>query len=229
MLAGALGPIAQQALHRPLAAAPSPSLLERGRLAARQFEPPAAVERLRALGLPKALVVHEGFMPELSFIIAEEPEIVLAPPTIEIRARALRLPPSTLAEKRSVVRTRRESPRPEPDVQPFMMAVRGLIETERITAARQMLDAAPAYIVSDPVVVKLRGLLAPPVVKRVERRDVDRSQEYRWLRTEGRKYHGRWVALEGDRLLASAPSLRELREALKATPLPRAPLLHRID
>jgi hypothetical protein len=109
------------------------------------------------------------------------------------------------------------------------MAVRGLIESERLTAARRVLNAAPSYILSDPLVVRLRSILAPPVVNRVDKRDVDRSREYEWLRTEGYKYRGRWVALEDNHLLASAPSLRELRESLKAMALARPPLLHRVD
>ena len=85
-------------------------------------------------------------------------------------------------------------------VRPFVMAVRELIETEQITTARHMLDAAPAYVLGDPLVARLRSVLAPPVVKRLQKRDVDRSQEYEWLRAHGREYRGRWVALSGGKL-----------------------------
>lgn len=74
---------------------------------------------------------------------------------------------------------RYESPAPQAaDVRPFVMAIRSPVDSEHLAAARQMLDAAPAYISADPVVTRLRALLAPPVVKRVERRDVDRTEEY---------------------------------------------------
>ena len=209
--------------------ATSPSILGRRRLAARYFEPATAVERLRALGMPKNLVVHEGFVPELGFIIAEEPEIVLVRPISEIRARELRRSPSILTEERVVAPTRRESPIPEPDVHPFVMAVRELIETERITAARHMLNAAPAYILCDPLVARLRSVLAPPVVRRVPKRDVDRRQEYDWLRAHAREYRGSWVALVGGNLLACAPTLRELKEQLRTMDLSKPPLLHRVD
>ncbi len=229
MLTGTLGPLAQQTPHRPLAAAPSPSLLERGRPAARQFEPPAVVERLRAVAGLRALVVHEGLMPGRNFIIAEEPEIILAPPIIEIRGREPRRSPSALAEDYAVFPSRLKSPTPEPDVRPFVMAVRELIETERITAARHILAAAPAYILGDPLVARLRSVLAPPVVRRMQKRDVDRTREYDWLRAHGREYRGRWVALVGSNLLASAPTLRELQEQLRTTDLSNPPLLHRVD
>lgn len=238
MLMGTLGPLAQQTPHRPLAVAASPSLLEYGRPAARQcllalpltvFEPPAVVERLRAVAAFRALVVHKSFMRELNFFIAGEPEIVQAPPTIEIRAREPRRPPSALAEERAVFPSRPESPMPEPDVRPFVMAVRGLIETERITAARHMLAAAPAYILGDPLVARLRSVLAPPVVRRMQKRDVDRTQEFDWLRAHGREYRGRWVALVGSNVLASTATLRELLEQLRTTDVSKPPLLHRVD
>jgi len=168
-------------------------------------------------------------MPGRNFIIAEEPEIILAPPIIEIRGREPRRSPSALAEDYAVFPSRLKSPTPEPDVRPFVMAVRELIETERITAARHILAAAPAYILGDPLVARLRSVLAPPVVRRMQKRDVDRTREYDWLRAHGREYRGRWVALVGSNLLASAPTLRELQEQLRTTDLSNPPLLHRVD
>lgn len=118
---------------------------------------------------------------------------------------------------------------PERDAVPFVMAVRGLIEAEQLAAAREMLAAAPTHILTDPLVARLRSILAPPVVKRVQKRDVDRTREYEWLGTKGHKYRGRWVALDGERLLAVASSLRELREQLKTVAFTHPPLLHRVD
>ena len=40
--------------------------------------------------------------------------------------------------------------------------------------------------------------------------------ERRWLEENSRQYSGRWVALEGDRLLATGSSAREVYAALKA-------------
>jgi hypothetical protein len=118
---------------------------------------------------------------------------------------------------------------PERDAVPFVMAIRTLVETEQLFAARQMLAAAPTHILTDPLVAKMRSILAPPVVKRVQKRDVDRIREYDWLRTDGHKYRGRWVALDGNRLLAVASSLRELREQLKTATFTHPPLFHRVE
>lgn len=110
-----------------------------------------------------------------------------------------------------------------------MMAVRRLIEAEQLIAATEMLAAAPTRISTDPLVTGLRSILALPVIKRVQKRDVNRTREYAWLGAEGHKYRGRWVALNGDRLLAVASSLRELRQQLKTVAFAHPPLLHRVD
>ncbi|MGH9850982.1 MAG: DUF5678 domain-containing protein [Blastocatellia bacterium] len=39
--------------------------------------------------------------------------------------------------------------------------------------------------------------------------------ERRWLEKNGQEYAGRWVALDGDRLLAAGSSAREVYAALK--------------
>jgi hypothetical protein len=117
----------------------------------------------------------------------------------------------------------------ERDARPFVATLRHLIEDDRLSAARALLEAAPLRILSDPLVTRLRSVLAPPVAARIQKQDVDRRLEYEWLRTQGQRHRGRWVALEGNTLLASAPNLRELREQLKARHLARPPLIHRVD
>jgi len=127
-----------------------------------------------------------------------------------------------------------EPRRPEPPPQesnplPFLVTARRLVETEQLVTARQMLDAAPVSILSDPLISRLRAVLAPPVATRLDKRDVDRTPEFEWLRREGHRHRGRWVALAGDALLAEAPTLRELRESLKAMLPARRPLIHHVD
>jgi len=191
-------------------------------------EAPSAFERLGAIGSSEVLFVNDILMPGANLLVAEEPR-TFTQPAMEMLAREVPAPASTLAAKPVDARARPESPKPEHDIRPFVLAVRTLIENERLTAARQMIDAAPAYILSDLLVARLRSVLAPPVVKRVQKRDVDRSREYEWLRTHGNEHRGRWVALVGPNLLASAPTLGQLRQQLQDMALPNAPLLHRVD
>jgi hypothetical protein len=44
----------------------------------------------------------------------------------------------------------------------------------------------------------------------------DRSREWAWLRDFGHEYAGQWVALDGDKLIASGPTLQEVAEAAEA-------------
>lgn len=68
----------------------------------------------------------------------------------------------------------------------------------------------------------------PPVVRVSEHRDVERGDEYEWLRRHAGEYRGQWVALAGDRLVSSAPTLRELRARLPVETADRQPLIHRL-
>jgi len=110
------------------------------------------------------------------------------------------------------------------------MAARQMLQAERVAEARRILEAAPSRVSNSPVIVTLRSLLAPPTVTTSTRKDVDRSREYEWLRTHASKYRGLWLALRGDRLLASARTLHELRELLaRESSTPPAPLIHRVE
>lgn len=117
----------------------------------------------------------------------------------------------------------------EADARPLLANLRHLIDGDHLAAARVLLDATPLSVLNDPLVMKLRAVLAPPVVTRLQRHDVDRHREYEWLRTEGPRHRGRWVALEGNTVVASAPTLRKLRDQLRSRRTERPPLIHRID
>jgi hypothetical protein len=69
----------------------------------------------------------------------------------------------------------------------------------------------------------------PPRVKRSPRKDVDRSPEFRWLKEQGSRYLGQWVALSGETLVAHSSTLKELLAKLEGKEFERTPLIHRID
>jgi hypothetical protein len=113
-------------------------------------------------------------------------------------------------------------------VVPYLALVRTLLERDEIAAARNVLDTVTLDVLDQPETRRLKRLLAPPRVTVSLARDVDRMREYRWLRDHWQEYRGRWVAVDGGTVLASAGSLKELRETLKTLNLTRAPLVHRI-
>lgn len=113
------------------------------------------------------------------------------------------------------------------EVVSYAQAITQAIEAEQIASARSILAAIPTSLIGDPRLSSLGQALAVPVVHSTAKRDPDRSQEFNWLRTEGYKYNGQWVAIDGSQLLASAPTLRDLRTQLSKMPN-QSPLIHRI-
>jgi len=112
---------------------------------------------------------------------------------------------------------------------PYLAVVRNLLDQDQIGAARDVLDAVPLELLSRPVMQRLKRLLAPPRVTVSAHRDADRTREYSWLRDHWQAHRGQWVALEGDRLVASARSLKELRERLFQLQSDRPPLIHHLQ
>lgn len=96
----------------------------------------------------------------------------------------------------------------------------------RILDAQDVLEAAGPDVPVDP---KLREVLAPAKVRKSDVRDVDRSQEFRWLKTHAAEHQGQWVALLGENLVASAEILRELLAQLDELQLDGKPLIHHLD
>lgn len=56
-----------------------------------------------------------------------------------------------------------------------------------------------------------------PRDKRVpSQRMPDRTKEMDWVEQHKHEYHGQWVALDGDRLVAASPNRMEISAAIKA-------------
>lgn len=117
-------------------------------------------------------------------------------------------------------------PQPSPTMYfPYARALRMLLEQGKIREAQRLFEFAKDYV-QDP---KIREALAPPRVKKSLKKDVDRSAEFRWLDLNSARFRGKWVALLGDSLVASADSLRELQVCLKALSLKSRALVHHVD
>ncbi len=56
-----------------------------------------------------------------------------------------------------------------------------------------------------------------------------RAEELEWLRNPPESVRGKWVALVGKEVVATADALAEVMESLKSMTLPKTPLVHRID
>jgi hypothetical protein len=109
---------------------------------------------------------------------------------------------------------------------PFVAVIWALVENDRVAAARQLLARLP----DQPKYAQLRRLLQPPRTARSARgeTDIDRAADYAWIRDHGREHLGQWVAVHGGALIATAPTLRQLRQQLGRTEVGARPLLHHI-
>lgn len=108
--------------------------------------------------------------------------------------------------------------------------VRHLVETERVGEARELVSEALRTTPGDQELLRWQCLLAAPKVTLRPRTGIDRTREFEWLRTHSDAYRGKWVAVVGDRLLASASNLRTLLDRLSAgRPRPTVePLIHQV-
>lgn len=113
-------------------------------------------------------------------------------------------------------------------VQAIYRVVLSLMEREQISLARKTLDALPVGRLDDPMIARLRKLLAVPTTKTSHNRDIDRAIDYKWIRDHAQEYSGQWVALSNGQLLGTATSLRALLKRINSLELKQRPLLHQI-
>ena len=107
--------------------------------------------------------------------------------------------------------------------------VRELISEERVADARRLLREGLEANPDDLHLNRLDRLLALPKTAKIAKRDVDRTEEFRWLAQHREEYRDRWVAVQGKGLLACAKSLEELRRILRDRKFEIPPLIHRIE
>ena len=103
--------------------------------------------------------------------------------------------------------------------------IRSLLEGGRISEARSLLETAGKIVPSES---RIREILSPPRVQQSDRRDVDRSAEFRWIKAHAASHQGKWVALVEEKLVASSDSLKELLVQIDQLQFDRRPLIHHL-
>ena len=115
--------------------------------------------------------------------------------------------------------------RPEPNS--YAARIRALIEQDQVAQARALLSEALEANRDDPELHSLHKVLKPPQGRPREITDTDRTEELEWIVANRDAYRGRWVAVQGNRLVADALSFPELQSRIQKLKSP--PLVHRID
>jgi adenine/guanine phosphoribosyltransferase-like PRPP-binding protein len=112
---------------------------------------------------------------------------------------------------------------------PYLALIRGMLDRDQVAAARALLSVALAEQLDASELVRISEVLAVPRAVKRAVRDADRAREYRWLVTNAASFRGRWVAVVGDDLVATAASLKELLQAVKLAGREHEALVHHID
>lgn len=105
--------------------------------------------------------------------------------------------------------------------------IRMLLEDDRLSEARALLEETLPGNPQNRELVELEEVLRPPRVRPRPITDADRTEEFQWILANRDAYRGRWVAVQGDVLVADAASFAELHQRIKK--LEKPPLVHRVQ
>jgi hypothetical protein len=120
---------------------------------------------------------------------------------------------------------------PEEEPRSYVERIRELVERGDVRGARALAAEAAGLGIQEEGFEQWQRVLAPAKVLGVGlvSLEPDRSREERWLEENAQAYRNQWVALEGDTLLARAPTFSELMKVLDEIKPVRRPLAYRFD
>lgn len=109
-------------------------------------------------------------------------------------------------------------PREEPTLEnatDYIAAIRAAFLEESHLRARELATEGHQRFPEDPELARYAYVLAPPkVVNAHLPPDPSVELDIQWLREHVDEYRGQWIALKNGKLVAHAPSVRELKEML---------------
>lgn len=113
--------------------------------------------------------------------------------------------------------------------EPYTPVVRALLGRGDVRGAKRLLELTLALHGPTEDLRGLERLLAPARIVASHRKDRDRTTEFRLIEEEKHRYRGKWVAVLGERVVASAESLKAVLTAVRSMGLEQSPLIQRID
>lgn len=118
----------------------------------------------------------------------------------------------------------------EPDQTNLMISIASsLLESGNYPAARRLVRSMRSVPEGNRVLQALRKVFEPPRIRRGDPEHASLSIDVSRLKEESVRYRGQWIAIDGGRLLAHAPTLLELKALLQRDYPDRRPLLHPVD
>ena len=98
------------------------------------------------------------------------------------------------------------------DAQPFLLIerVKNLLDQQKIREARRTLEIGSSRYPASRQIARLLRAISPGRVSPTGWASSGRERETAWIKQHGHEYRGKWIALDGDRLIAFAANLSEL-------------------
>lgn len=106
--------------------------------------------------------------------------------------------------------------------------IRALLSEGLLRDARTVVAEAQRRFPNNEALYALSKLTAPSKATRSAVRFPRREEELRWLDKHREQYKGRWVALLGNELIASADTMKQLLDAVTAKNIEGSPLIHKV-
>jgi hypothetical protein len=110
----------------------------------------------------------------------------------------------------------------------YVELVRSLLAKGEAGAARRLAAEGAARFRDHPWLRKTDRVINPKGVVATEGGAPERTREFAWLREHSARYRGCWVALLGDRLLASGRELANVLREVRSQGLESKALVHHI-
>ena len=119
----------------------------------------------------------------------------------------------------------------DPGAKPFVILARAQssLSSQRIREARAILQQGTITFPQDKRIAALLHAISPGRTRRMSGTTSNRRRELNWIRKNGHKYRGLWVAVSDDHLVTSAMTLEQLlADVKKLTGGHETPLVQKI-
>lgn len=115
------------------------------------------------------------------------------------------------------------------DPESWVASIRSELESGAVRKAWHLATEGAAKFPGHEELDRLSRLLAPPVVTRGSGNVPDMSKAFQWLRENGARFRGQWVALSEEGLLAASSDYDELLRTIGSQNSDDSPIVHYID